>query len=818
MKLLNNVVVGAVCAVCLSAPAVAEPPASERVEALLSSLSLEQKVAQMIQGEIKHVSPDDLKTFGLGSVLNGGGSFPNDDRGASIDDWRALADAYFEASVDRSAGNAGIPVIWGTDAVHGHNNVVGATIFPHNIGLGAANDPGLVSQIAEATAKEVAATGIDWIFAPTVAVATDPRWGRTYESYSSDPNRIADYTPGVIKAIQGQGLAATAKHFIGDGGTFRGIDQGDTRLPLETLLQRHGQGYLKAIDADVMTVMASFNSWNGEKIHGNKQLLTEVLKGELGFDGFVVSDWNGIGQVEGCENDSCPQAINAGIDMVMAPEDWRSLHANMVSQVRNGTISMSRIDDAVRRILSVKERLGLLDAAKPSARYAVGGNVIGSDAHRGVAREAVRKSLVLLKDNSALLPIKPNQTVLVTGAGADSISMQTGGWTISWQGTGNTNADFPGATSIRDGLRAAIGASGGQVVEHWNQQGAQPDLAVVVFGEQPYAEGVGDIPSLVWQPGHKSDLHLIRAIREAGIPVVGVFLTGRPMWVNPEINASDAFVVAWLPGSEGAGVADVLVADADGLPRFPFTGRLPFDWPNEDLNDEDHDVPVTSIAFERGYGLDYGQPNERVASLSERQISERAKDYLPVFVGGSRQPWELYVGDTRDWGIKAEAATQSSAGGALRVTQIDHRIQADARKFEWSSASNELRQVFWQAPEAIDFTPVEAAGGLLRMEVRVQVPPTEPVQLRMDCGWPCSGAVEMEEVFGSLTPDTWHSLSVPLACFARAGADLGQISTPFLLATEGALSLDVASVEVTAKRGDYVLQDCTTPDGLLGQN
>ena len=818
MKLLNVVVTGALYAAFVSHPAATESAESTRVEALLSSLTLEQKVAQMIQGEIKHVSPDDLRTYGLGSILNGGGSFPNDDRDASVEAWRALADEYFEASVDRSAGNAGIPVIWGTDAVHGHNNVLGATIFPHNIALGATNDPELVSQIAEATAKEVASTGIDWIFAPTVAVATDSRWGRTYESYSSDPQRIADYTPGVIEAIQGQGLAATAKHFIGDGGTLRGTDQGDTRLPLDELLARHGQGYLKAIDAKVMTVMASFNSWNGDKVHGNQELLTKVLKEDLGFDGFVVSDWNGIGQVEGCENDSCPQAINAGIDMVMAPEDWRTLHANMVEQVRNGTISMRRVDDAVRRILSVKERLGLFDAPKPSVRYAATEHVIGSDLHRRIAREAVRKSLVLLKDNSALLPLKPNQTVLVTGAGADNISMQTGGWTISWQGTGNTNADFPGATSIREGLREALESIGGTLVDNWNRDGEQPDVAVVVFGEQPYAEGVGDISSLVWQPGHKSDLRLLRSINQADIPVVGVFLTGRPLWINPEINASDAFVVAWLPGTEGGGIADVLVSDAHGQPRFPFSGRLPFDWPNEDLNVDDHDAPVTSIAFQRGYGLDYSQSRERVASLSERQISERAKDYLPVFVGGSRQPWELYVGDPRDWGVKAETATQASDGGALRVTQIDNRIQADARKFEWSSASDELRQVFWQSPEAVDFTPVEAAGGLLRMEIRIHHPPTEPVQLRMDCGWPCSGAVEVGNVFSSLTPERWHSLSVPLACFSSAGADLGQISTPFLLATQGALSLDVAAVEVTAELGDYVLQDCTMPDGLLGQN
>ena len=270
-----------------------------RVANLLSTMTLEQKVAQMIQGEIAHVTPEDVRRYGLGSVLNGGGSFPDKNKYASLQDWVALADSYYLASVDTSEGNAGIPIIWGTDAVHGHNNVIGATIFPHNIGLGAAGDAKLAAAIAEATAKEVSATGIDWIFAPTVAVALDARWGRTYESYGSDPTLAGDFAGGIVEAMQGVGVLATAKHFVGDGGTSRGIDQGDTRLDKDSLLSIHGQGYYSAIAAGVQSVMASFNSWNGDKIHGNRELLTDVLRGELGFDGFVVSDWNGIGQVSG---------------------------------------------------------------------------------------------------------------------------------------------------------------------------------------------------------------------------------------------------------------------------------------------------------------------------------------------------------------------------------------------------------------------------------------------------------------------------------------------------------------------------------------
>ncbi len=282
------------------ASSLAENDSEKAARALLETLSLEQKVGQMIQGEIAHVTPDDLRKYGLGSVLNGGGSFPEGDKNASIDDWVALADAYYLSSIDTSEGSAGIPVIWGTDAVHGHNNVVGATIFPHNIGLGAAGDPALVAAISGATAREVKATGIDWIFAPTVAVARDYRWGRTYESYSSDPELVASYAGGMVEAMQAEGIVATTKHFVGDGGTFAGIDRGDTRLPLDVLINEHGAGYKPAIAAGVQTVMASFNSWNGEKVHGNRELLTDVLRGDLGFDGFVVSDWNGIGEVVGC--------------------------------------------------------------------------------------------------------------------------------------------------------------------------------------------------------------------------------------------------------------------------------------------------------------------------------------------------------------------------------------------------------------------------------------------------------------------------------------------------------------------------------------
>ncbi|MEK9655863.1 MAG: glycoside hydrolase family 3 protein, partial [Halieaceae bacterium] len=407
-----------------------------QVDAQLAKMTLEQKVAQMIQGEIKHVTPDDVRKYGLGSVLNGGGSFPADDKYASVADWVALADTYYDASLDRSEGNAGIPIIWGTDAVHGHNNVIGATLFPHNSALGAVRDPDLIGRIGAATAREVRATGIDWMFAPTIAVATDLRWGRAYESFSSDPLVVESFAGPYVEAVQGEGVIATAKHYIGDGGTHRGTDQGDTRMSLDQLLSRHGKGYVAAIAADVKTVMASFNSWNGDKIHGNRELLTDVLRGQLGFEGFVVSDWNGIGQVSGCEDDRCAKAINAGIDMIMVPEDWEAMLHTTVAQVEAGEIPLARIDEAVSRILKVKYEMGLMARDKPSVVASRFEGAVGALEHRAIAREAVRRSLVLLKNQNGLLPLNPSGTYAVVGAGADNIGMQSGGWTISWQGTG----------------------------------------------------------------------------------------------------------------------------------------------------------------------------------------------------------------------------------------------------------------------------------------------------------------------------------------------------------------------------------------------
>ncbi|MEL0047750.1 MAG: exo 1,3/1,4-beta-D-glucan glucohydrolase [Gammaproteobacteria bacterium] len=769
------------------------------VETLMASMSLQQKVAQMIQGEIKHVSPDDVRTYGIGSVLNGGGSFPNQDKNASLEDWVALADAYREASLDISEGSAGIPLLWGTDAVHGHNNVVGATIFPHNIGLGAANDPELIGKIGRITSREVAATGIDWIFAPTVAVPLDDRWGRTYEGYSDRPEIVREYAGVIVEALQSEGLLATAKHFIGDGGTDRGIDQGDTRTSLETLLATHGQGYYSALEAGVTSVMASFNSWNGSKIHGDKFILNDLLRDQLGFRGFVISDWNGHGQIPGCTNASCAQAINAGVDMIMAPEDWKSLLFNTLEQVENGEISRQRIDEAVRRILIAKAEAGLFDAPRPSERAAPLLELVGSPEHRSVAREAARKSLVMLKNNDQVLPVAATASVLVAGAGADSIEMQTGGWTITWQGTGNSNAIFPGATSIFAGLREALQAGGGKAV--LSPDGSfteKPDVAIVVFGETPYAEGQGDVHTLAWQQEDPRDLRLLQRLKEQNIPVVAVFLSGRALWMNAHLNASDAFVAAWLPGSEGAAIADMLVANADGTPRYDFTGRLSFDWPNADLNAVNPSLPVNDILFEYGYGLSYTS-SATVGTLSETAVGKPNTLDRLVFGGTAKDPWRTFIGDAVDWEVEIFDSRATTAGGNLTIQTYDRLIQEDSVQLTWLGRGEAGSQVYWRSEQSMDMTGLAKEQGYLVIDAQVVEPPTASVLLRMDCEYPCTGQIDITEILQTAPKDNWQRMAFPLSCFVKQGAELERLSSPAVIFTEGTLKLRISEVAMRAE-------------------
>lgn len=606
----------------VASPYGVDPKVEARIDALLARMTLAEKVGQITMAEIHSISPADVKRFSVGGLLNGGGSWPNKNRKATIPEWLVMANAFYDASVDPRGKRTAIPVIWGTDAVHGHNNVVGATLFPHNIGLGAMRNPGLMRDIGTATAREVSVTGIGWVFAPTVAVARDDRWGRTYESYSEDPALVADYAREIVVGLQGHPalgdafgtgkVIATAKHFVGDGGTRNGDDQGDTVVDEATLKTIHGAGHVTAIGAGVQTVMATFNSWNGVKTHGNQYLLTEVLKNRLGFDGYVIGDWDGHAQVPGCVVVSCPAAVNAGVDMIMVPINWREFIRNTMIQVKKGEIPEARLNDAVRRILRVKIRAGLFEHGRPSEHPLAGRTqLLGHPDHRALAREAVRESLVLLKNNN-VLPLSPGKKILVAGNAADSIPFQAGGWTVTWQGKDNTNADFPGATSIYAGIRDAVAAGGGTAVlsEAGNfdaSPGARPDAAIVVFGEAPYAEFEGDLEG---ERGLDLDdergLEILKRLKAAGIPSVAIFLSGRPRWVTPEIDTADAFVAAWLPGSEGAGIADVIFTDPAGKIRHDFSGKLSFSWPASPSGPPpNRGDPNYAPLFPFGFGLTY---------------------------------------------------------------------------------------------------------------------------------------------------------------------------------------------------------------------
>jgi beta-glucosidase len=491
---------------------------------------------------------------------------------------------------------------------------------------GAAHDSDLIRRIGQATAAEVAATGMNWTFAPTLSVPRDVRWGRSYEGYSEDPRVVADYAEPITVGFQGPLVAgrplapdhvvATAKHFLADGGTKGGVDQGDAELSEADLIRLHAQGYPAAIDAGILSVMISASSWNGVKNANNIGLLTDVLKGRLGFKGLVVGAWNAQGQVLGCSQSDCPQALNAGLDMFMAPDTWKALDEHTVAEVRSGIIPIARLNDAVRRVLRVKFKAGLFDARLPIAGQF---DLLGQAAHRMIAREAVRKSLVMLKNNRGLLPIKPSAYVLVAGDGADNIGKQCGGWTFSSQGVGNRNIDFPNGQSIYAAIADAVGAGGGQaeLAADGNYRN-RPDVAIVVFGEDPYAESHGDLNTLEYQRGNKRDLNLLKKLKADRIPVVSVFLSGRPLRTTLEIRSSDAFVAAWLPGTEGGGIADVLIGQLDGRPRYDFEGKLPYSWPRRSYRTAGHqDEKDYDPEYPYGYGMTYAA-GKRVPVLSER--------------------------------------------------------------------------------------------------------------------------------------------------------------------------------------------------------
>lgn len=822
-------------AVAFALPAIAAPTAAQltdwpapksaiardakleaRVAEIVSKMTLAQKIGQMTQAEIKTATPDDVKRYYLGSVLNGGGSWPNNNKHATAADWLALANAYYDASMATDMA-VKVPVIWGIDAVHGNNNVVGATIYPHNIGLGAAHDPKLAGEIGAATARAVRATGLAWVFGPTVAVVRDDRWGRTYESFSEDPLLVKSYAGPYVKGLQGRfdkdaNVVASIKHFMGDGGTDQGKDRGVTKASAAEMMNIHGQGYYPGLEAGAQTVMISFNSWtdtatNTEhgKLHGSRVAITDILKNKLGFDGFVVSDWNGIAEVPGCRNDSCAQSVNAGMDMFMVPDDWKAFIANTTKQVESGEIPMARLDDAVTRIVRVKLRAGLF-GKRPSANAYAGKDAALQD--RALARRAVRQSLVLLKNEGPTLPLAKGKKILVVGKTADSISNQTGGWSLTWQGTANTNADFPNADSILAGIRAANGAA--NVAYSADGAGvnvADYDAVIAVIGETPYAEGDGDIGpngTLRHSGRHPEDLAVLQAVAGKGKPVVTVFVAGRPLWVNDLMNLSDTFVAAWLPGSEGKGVADLLVA---GPKRYDFTGTLSFSWPKT--------VCQTSLnagsanydpLFKLGYGLRTGTRSQ----LGQLDANYQAggcgvSNSFPVYGQADRASFPLAIrsgGEFKPLGADLNA-TFTLPNVSVQTSQIN--TQQDAKQVTWTGpASIEAR-----GSKAMVLPAAAGKDGALRFDTIVSAAPAGKVTIAMACGAnaPCGTPLDATALFARLAGKGKQVVKIPLACFSARGADLAKVEAPFVVSSSAAFTAAFTNIDILgggAKEQDAV--------------
>ncbi len=583
---------------CISAPHDAADT-DRRVATLLAQMTLDEKIGQMVQVDLLALKDKaDIQKYFLGSMLSGGSSDPADNRPQT---WLQAVNEYQSWALKTRLK---IPLIYGVDAVHGHNNVLGAVVFPHHIGMGATHNPALVEQAEHVTAMEVAGTGIRWAFAPCIAVAQDERWGRTYESFGDSTELVSELGAASVRGLQGKNLAdstsvlACAKHFIGDGGTQGGVDQGNDVCDAATIRKLYLPPYKAAVEAGVGSIMVSYNSWNGKKMHGNKYLLTEVLKGELGFKGFLVSDWAAIDQLAPDYKTDVENSINAGLDMIMIPNgpgqpnNYVDFIQDLKQLVAQKRVPMARIDDAVRRILRVKFQMGSFEQPYTDPSLTA---QIGSAEHRAVARDCVRQSLVLLKNNNLAVPLAKNlKHLVVVGAAADDLGIQCGGWTIGWQG--ETGKVTPGGTTILTAIKNTV-APGTTVTfspDGSDVKGA--DAVVVVVGELPYAEMKGDRQDLSLPA---TDIALVEKAKSAGVPVITLLLSGRPLILGNALDSSDAFIAAWLPGTEGQGVADVLFGD------YKPTGKLPRQWLRDNAGAATQAVQPSASAplFPSGYSL-----------------------------------------------------------------------------------------------------------------------------------------------------------------------------------------------------------------------
>ena len=817
----------------------ADPSIEKAIAGILAEMTVEEKLGQMIQPDLVELTPEDVRDYKIGSALNGAGRWPGGDRRATPAVWAEAIGGFWAAAEEAYRDRPfRIPFMWGSDAVHGHNNVHGATIFPHNIGLGAARDPELMYRIGRATAAEVVATGMDWTFAPTVAIPRDRRWGRTYEGYSEDPEIVHGYARELVRGLQGSAddlrtdrrVVACAKHWLADGGTFEGEDRGTARCTEDVLRNVHAAGFLSAVEAGVQTVMASYNGWVGsgrteERLHGSEYLLTTVLKEKIGFDGIVVGDWDAHQHVPGCSEGDANNVIKAGLDILMisSREKWTAVHRTALAAIHSGDIPMSRVDDAVLRILRVKMRAGLWDKPRPQDRSTGGSpDVLGNAEHRALAREAVRKSLVLLKNDDAALPIARTARVLVTGSAADAVQKQTGGYTVTWQGDDTDLTDYPGGSTVATAVAEVVGA-GRCVTDPYldDHDPAEFDVALVVLGEDPYAEMMGSLQP--WRtieyarmkPGYARDRETLRRLREAGTTVVTVLFSGRPLYVTPEINASDAFVAAWLPGPDAAGLTDVLFAGLDGAVAHDFQGRLSVSWPRGRRHLSANRVPrhlpeyelptgevlptgADAPLFEYGYGLTMRDGGSDVGVLPldetpETPIPEPVDRIIDLGPGSAGYVLTVTAPDKSPRPIPLDAPLKTdyllaepSDGDAVGLTFLGTQTFVYARSADGSH--RDLRG--------------HVRDGRLRIALRVLEPPTGPFYLTAHDDHPQQPTVDIAPRLAGLPADEWTELEVPLAELAAAGIEFEHVDVPLMLHTESAARLDLGAVRLVTGTGE----------------
>ena len=838
-------------------PAFNTEPCEAWVEETLSLMTLDEKLGQMIQAEVQQLEPSDILEHKIGSALNGAGVWPGKDRFSSPLAWAEMVDRYWSASAESFRDRPfAIPFAWATDAVHGHNNLYGATVFPHNLGLGATRDPGLIFRIGQVTAAELAASGMDWTFAPTVAVPLDARWGRFYEGYSQDPAIVAAYADAMVRGLQGQpdgapradtAVLSSIKHWIGEGGTRWGIDRGTNFCSEEELIELHSLGYRAALGAGAQIVMVSFSSWENDsnydfapltgpaynhKLHGSRYLITDVLKGKLGFDGVVLTDWDGHCEISKCTLKDSRYCINAGADMLMveARGDWLAILDQTRRDLDQGYILPERIDDAVRRILRVKYRAGWSQKARPTLRPAVteAASVVGSSAHRQIAREAVRKSVVLLKNNGGLLPLQAHSRVLLAGSAMDSFSKQMGGWSLYWHSNELSQEDFPQATTLGGALRSAFLSGSATTLEAATTlDRAAFDVAIVAIGEDAYSEMLGDIRPwgtleyAALKPGYAEDLALLRRLHEAGIPVVTVYFGGRPLYLNEEINLSQAFTVAWLPGMAGEGIADLLVRDQGGAVRHDFQGRLPCAWPatpygfrlTQALDAEAHGSHPEyagdgEILFPLGYGLSAGRgeaagdtPQYPLYKHPARPMPKLpAQDFVLLGPEADRR-LQLRIAGNGFW-VGADVAPHAPTDALLgRVDPIDLLGHHDAFHvyFNGRIASLYLQFPQWDIEDMRGYV---AAGADLVFALRVHERGPGPVRFSAHNCFPSLGVYDATSLYQNAPLGEWTRIRVPLADLAAAGSDFSKINVPFMLHTQARLRFDIGDLrwELPARR------------------